>query len=454
MYNYRAWGSQAQPQLPLGWEAKWDAGSRRWFYIDHNTRTTHWELPKVTQPVTPTFQPRVEAKASFVTSLKAQYPTATDDVIKQILINTNNNFIDSKTSLESMGYRRKVEVTPDPKLVKQLVSEHISVSQTFAESLLRKHNNDLNAVKKALGEKGYQKKPARVQPLARHVTTLEKEYPDAGNMVIKDVLISSNNSIVNAHKALERMGYKKVSTVKKAAPKAELSEATKQERITKLKKRFPDLNERLIKMSLEGTRYDLELAASLLQMSINSVEAKSSNTKSSGATDVSSTSNVTESTSFSSSNFEPVVFGDTASGLEPVVFGGETSFKSHDEPTSKSSTTSSKSIPKPKTYTSQKPQNKTRVHVPAEKKKYVKKTVPSRYTSQNRCTPTGPNPSLVVGPNLSLLQESMIKPLGPDPTIRCGHQASNHKGPNPDYVQGSAGLAAGPLSASLLETVL
>lgn len=437
MYNYGAWG--AQPQLPQGWEAKWDPGSRRWFYIDHHTKTTHWELPQMAMTAP---QAKVEAKASFVASLKTQYPTATDDVIKQILTSTNNNFIESKTRLESMGYRKKVETIADPKLVKQLVAEHVSVSPTFAESILCKYHNDMDAARKALGDKAKKR-----QPLTRHVTTLEKEYPNAGIVVIKDVLISTNNSIANSRKALERMGYKKVSPAKKSAPK-ELSEATKRERLAKLKNRFPDLNERLIKMSLEGTKYDVEMAASVLQKSIKSVENKEgTGTQTSRTTGVRKTSNVTVSSSTSSSNFEPVVFGHVASGFEPVIFGSD---ESRDKPTAITSTT--KKTPKQKTYTPLKPQNVARARVPAAKKIVVKKTVPSGFASQYRCTPSGPNPYLVVGPNLALLQDSMIKPLGPDPMNRCGHQASNCNGPDPANAQGSAGLAVGPLSSALLVT--
>jgi hypothetical protein len=37
---------QQQQQLPPGWEARVDASTGRQFYVDHNTRQTHWSLPQ------------------------------------------------------------------------------------------------------------------------------------------------------------------------------------------------------------------------------------------------------------------------------------------------------------------------------------------------------------------------------------------------------------------------
>ena len=38
-FFYKANG---EDELPSGWERRRDAGTGRFFYIDHNTRTTHW----------------------------------------------------------------------------------------------------------------------------------------------------------------------------------------------------------------------------------------------------------------------------------------------------------------------------------------------------------------------------------------------------------------------------
>lgn len=42
---------QQQRPMPPGWEAKWDPTNRRWFYMNHSTKTTQWEDPRLTIPM-------------------------------------------------------------------------------------------------------------------------------------------------------------------------------------------------------------------------------------------------------------------------------------------------------------------------------------------------------------------------------------------------------------------
>ncbi|EGD72213.1 hypothetical protein PTSG_00234 [Salpingoeca rosetta] len=44
---------QSQPQLPPGWEARYDPNTRRTFYVDHNTKTTSWNPPTPAQHAPP-----------------------------------------------------------------------------------------------------------------------------------------------------------------------------------------------------------------------------------------------------------------------------------------------------------------------------------------------------------------------------------------------------------------
>lgn len=45
-YQNQQWTPmQQQNTLPPGWEAKWDPGSKRWFYINHITKITQWDAP-------------------------------------------------------------------------------------------------------------------------------------------------------------------------------------------------------------------------------------------------------------------------------------------------------------------------------------------------------------------------------------------------------------------------
>lgn len=39
--------------MPPGWEAKWDPRIGRWYYVNHSTRTTQWEDPRLQAPQRP-----------------------------------------------------------------------------------------------------------------------------------------------------------------------------------------------------------------------------------------------------------------------------------------------------------------------------------------------------------------------------------------------------------------
>ena len=65
-------------QLPPGWEARYEPNMRRNFYVDHNTRTTHWDPPIIMSSAAPpppayqqppqTQQPQMQQQPAHVTN--------------------------------------------------------------------------------------------------------------------------------------------------------------------------------------------------------------------------------------------------------------------------------------------------------------------------------------------------------------------------------------------------
>ena len=53
--------------LPPGWEPRFDYKNKRWYYVDHNTRTTHWRRPNtsVEAPLDPEIYPDPKATAEL-----------------------------------------------------------------------------------------------------------------------------------------------------------------------------------------------------------------------------------------------------------------------------------------------------------------------------------------------------------------------------------------------------
>ena len=56
-------------ELPPGWSAKFDPRMNRWYYINHNTKTTQWEKPVAQEsspyPTQPKFNPVQETSSEL-----------------------------------------------------------------------------------------------------------------------------------------------------------------------------------------------------------------------------------------------------------------------------------------------------------------------------------------------------------------------------------------------------
>jgi hypothetical protein len=65
--------------LTRRWEQRFDAGTRRPYYVDHNTRTTHWTAPVVCWPIDRAFKIQddltFEISAAQNSAKRPQFPT-------------------------------------------------------------------------------------------------------------------------------------------------------------------------------------------------------------------------------------------------------------------------------------------------------------------------------------------------------------------------------------------
>lgn len=405
MYQYgTAWGRPQQPVLPPGWESKWDPNTRRLFYINHATKTTQWELPTQAASATP----------------------------KNV-----------STSVE-----------PDSSMVRMIVSEYYNVSTQLAESLLRVNQNDLANVRSTLSDRGYSKKK-KVEPKENFVRSLQSTFPSAPVDIIREVLVNTSNNFAGARTSLEAMGYKrgtalptakssKASKIDKQATSptkvgstesstktnTKLSNEEKQKRLQVLKRQFASLDESLIELALIGTKYDVELSATLLKSSIESVKDSSKSTAQS-------------STSYTSST----VFGfSSQSSLSPVVFGEEEPKEQTSPKREFPSNSITTDTPK-KEIQSVQPKFTQRSNAAPKKYKIAPRRTPQpgTYISPLRTTPQGPSPGLYMGPNYSLLLQTRVKAMGPNKRLQTGPQSKNRCGPLRSNHRGRAGIDVGPV---------
>lgn len=109
----------SQQGMPPGWEAKWDPRLGRWYYINHSTRKTQWDDPRLTKPVVQTASPLDRNIDEIV---KAYFPDLQDDqdtknMVRGLFEADNNDKAMVINSLMEMGFkpggRRVSEVESD-----------------------------------------------------------------------------------------------------------------------------------------------------------------------------------------------------------------------------------------------------------------------------------------------------------------------------------------------------
>lgn len=408
MYQYQGWTQMQRqtPKLPPGWEVKWDPNTSRWFYINHITKKTQWEPP--TQE----------------TAGPAQ---------------TTTSFIHA-----------------DPEKTKLLLKEYENVTEDYIKTVLRIHQNNLSSVRSTLASRGIKKRP-QVHPKSHFVLTLKKQFPSAPEDVIKELLVSTSNNFVGARTSLESMGFKRVyetevqqkpQTVKKPAKPAastlkpnvrveesssasvspkKLSESEKEKRLKAMRKKFPDIDKSLIELSLIGTEYDITLAATVLQSSLDSVSRKQSK--------------ASEPSEPRGDLYTPV----PTSKLEPVIFGADEDRREQTPASSESGEFWRKTRPQPQNVRSYEAVKTVRVTCP--KVTPVRRQHARAYASKSSVTSVGPDPSLCNGPNHSLLLKERIWSMGPDRSLRQGPQKQNRCGPLRSNAKGRAHINAGPAGA-------
>lgn len=94
--------------LPPGWEPRFDYKSKRWYYVDHNTRTTHWKRPstsKVDIPLDPDIYPDPKEVAEMF--LKSGPPKGKKGVLKAPPSNLGLEVYVSTKSLKHSDLRKE-----------------------------------------------------------------------------------------------------------------------------------------------------------------------------------------------------------------------------------------------------------------------------------------------------------------------------------------------------------
>ncbi|CAK8673494.1 unnamed protein product [Clavelina lepadiformis] len=466
-YGYYGSGSGAKPvqaPLPAGWEAKYDPQSRKWFYINHATKTTQWVDPRLGLQQTPT------SSTKFIQSSPA---------VKRAPETTS--FIDA-----------------DPAKIKTIKSKY-NINDELVRSLLRTHNNNVDKVEASLKEMGYKLK---VEPSPNMVSLLKLQYPTAAEFTIRDQLIQTNNNVQAARLNLQALGYKrgdgsskssattsnvpKTTPVKKTTPQkvkqkktaSQISEEKRKAKIT-LKKAFPNVDDTTLDLCLSVSDNNVELAKGILKKKQEDDKKKKTTARISREVSTPSPSKPTE---VSTASFEPVVFGDEPSTSVEVIpskayafilkrrYPDAFEYEINDQllatknDLEKASEAMERLGYKKEEKTKPSPSNtststinlkqtaQTRLKTQYQKAKTTKtvKVLNNAYKSALRMEPVGPNTGLCKGPDPTMLLQTYVEKLGPNRANRMGPQRSNRGGPQRENHSGPARIAVGPSGYAIM----
>ncbi|XP_028150742.1 uncharacterized protein LOC114344088 isoform X4 [Diabrotica virgifera virgifera] len=393
--------AELQNPLPPGWDSKRDPISGKYYYINHYTKTTTWEDPRIRHRHLHTTTKQAYAAAEYIqlqhgtpeSRRNYVYPRQTSPIPAfQMPTHMNPKSVplqDMKPKASPLTVRSaKVQdstfmpADPDEVLVGKISGMFPTVSETHIKMLIKKYMKSI--------------------------------FPRADEMIILDVLQGNENNIQKTSEVLKDMGFERKDTVKVAQQKLdakreqerreeeqEVTVAVVQPRVktseekqrvkVSLQEKYKDVAEHLICIALESVNFDEERANQILQIMIQE-DSKSSNADKKGE--------------------------DTVDLLS--------------QPSTSSATLN---IPVSQSRQSLKSLLKSEKELDKSSYSRVVEEDEATYKSTNLCNTRGPNPEYVKGANEQLLLEDYVK----------------WQGPNSTYNKGSQKLAQGPNSSLLTE---
>jgi len=394
-----------QTPLPPGWEAKWDAGQGRWYFINHFTKQTQWTDPRA-QQVQYSQQTRQQTTAyGGFNQAQVKQQTVVQSSNRQQASAASSGWDSWKVQLERYGFDQNV----------------MAVAQQIYEN-----TSDKSQIEKQLKDMGFIKPSPRTNRRSATPSTSQTQQQPSRTQT-------------------PRPRTPKPKTPE-PAPKPELSENQKRQCVSKMKAKFSKLDMGTIKMCMEAANYDEQIAEALLK-SQNDKKKRPERKKAAPKKVTSPKPARVED----AKSYAPVIFGSEDS--EIPKFSEETSSRdvASTSVVTSSSVMTSSSILKNKNVSS------TSVASRAKRTKKIQpkssdykprtyKDVKGAYFSKLRTQNVGPDPANHIGPDPQLLIDNYTAARGPDKENYCGPSKNNRKGRDPRNCQGRAGLEMGPMS--------
>ncbi|XP_015590180.1 uncharacterized protein LOC107265324 isoform X3 [Cephus cinctus] len=457
-------------QLPPGWECRYDTRSGRPYFINHFTKTTTWEDPRVRYWQ---YAQYVQAQNSLPNSANTTESIPMQELKTPIsgrsISAMTNRFGEMTVGSPTPVRNIETSLTQNSDVELQVAKINAmfpTVSDTHIRLLLKKYHNRAAVVMSALQvEKHPLCEPGPCTPVGVHsnyaiprwrlpgyaihapltlspprgvrpppnspkikLRYLKNIFPKVDETILLDILEQSDNNVQKASEKLIDLGYEKrnpTAPVRSSIKKKEEEERAKRERAVptppprmksleeknkmkaRLMEKYKSVPDRVIVLAMDSVDYDEERAAHILDIMV-SEEANRIPPTSSGHSRR----------------------GDDRNGSPPVTEA------------LKLTASPIKKIIKDDTEKSKRPKNKNEI---PKVSRGTSTTEDKQYKSSYLTKPLGANPDLPSGPNNNLLLPDYAPWAGPDPNLLTKKTFTNTAvGHDPSLVSGSRTLASGP----------
>ncbi|XP_076822475.1 uncharacterized protein LOC143468892 isoform X1 [Clavelina lepadiformis] len=244
------WSNQprASTPLPEGWESKYDPSSRKWYYINHTTKKTQWDDPRLSQQQTSSATKQAPNNVTIADSDKIAHIMSVFDVnriiVSSLLIANKNQVENVKATLLGMGYRKKVTLNSNHAVCNTAaVNSQNSKIEQRTEHGVRNVNETsrpntkslptgweskydsttgkwyyVNHITKVTQWNDPRQSTQAVVPKQDIVVTPKKDYPSVPETVTqttREKAVSSNNFVESAKDSRNSLGHKEENNMKK-----------------------------------------------------------------------------------------------------------------------------------------------------------------------------------------------------------------------------------------------
>eukprot|EP00092_Neocalanus_flemingeri_P058199 GFUD01069313.1.p1 GENE.GFUD01069313.1~~GFUD01069313.1.p1 ORF type:complete len:638 (-),score=186.96 GFUD01069313.1:307-2220(-) len=463
--------------LPAGWSKKFDAGSGKYFYCNHYTQKTTWEVPteEHQQPRTPATKDKENQRPEADTESMADSENTLPPGWGQKYDPRTGKFFYMHHATRKTTWEfptEKEDQEPNPPEPKAADPIPLQVSRSQGAQLLDGYDGDNSSMQMQPDmETSQPSQPSQTSHTSGSRSTFQMEeqggsdksrylksvFPTAEEFLILDVLANSGNNVQKAADRLVKMGYVKKDPL--AAPST-ITENEKMKLRKKMKDKYENefgIHETILFMALESSNYNEEQATNFVKSMIENMQQDKEVEKIRERDEKMKSKKIAEAEKIKLqknaeaekiklqkiAEAEKIKSQKTAEAEKIKLQKITEAEKLKSQKTAAAEKIKSQKIAEAKHPKQTSPKNVPRPSSPRTSK--GTNTQEKRSEGEEcKTNAKGPNPALRKGPNDALLLTDYVNWNGPNPELKRGPNPTGAQGPNLEFRQGPSGCSTGP----------